>query len=126
MQDETRDLAFSPRPMEASTVIAGVITDQNYPATGNETDLAEFLEELPEGVGVESARLSADEQLSIPKANGTEVSDPAPCRVMVQDGVPGLWRYPHAAARTMLLKMHFVECPQIYPRVGHQLVEFFL
>jgi hypothetical protein len=45
---------------------------------------------------------------------------------MEQDRVLGLRRNPHLAARTMLLKMHLVGCPQVHLRICHQCLEFLL
>ena len=45
---------------------------------------------------------------------------------MQEDGVLDFWRDPHAAARAMLLKVHFVGRPKIDAGILHQVLEFFL
>src|ERR1700693_2871906 len=45
--------------------------------------------------------------------------------MMVHNGILGLRRNPHAAARSLPLKVAFVQSPQVHPIVRHQLPEFF-
>src|SRR5215471_8982728 len=45
--------------------------------------------------------------------------------VMVNHRISGLWRDPHTAARSLLLKVHFVQSPKIDDIVRHQFSEFF-
>ena len=44
---------------------------------------------------------------------------------MQEDGISLFWRHPHDGARSMLLKMAFVETPQIHARITGQAMEFF-
>jgi hypothetical protein len=50
----------------------------------------------------------------------------APCRPVQQDRVLGFLRNLHLASRTVLLEVHLVGCPEIYRRIFHQRLEFFL
>src|SRR6476619_3405900 len=45
--------------------------------------------------------------------------------MMIHDGILGLRRNPHAASRSLLLKVDFVQGPQVHSIVGHQFSEFF-
>src|SRR6202022_3049935 len=45
---------------------------------------------------------------------------------MQQDRVLGFRRNPHLASRTVLLEVHLVGSPEIYSRIHHQRLEFFL
>src|SRR5258708_37333300 len=45
---------------------------------------------------------------------------------MQQDRVLGFRRNPHLASRAVLLEVHLVGSPEIYSRILHQRLEFFL
>src|ERR1700704_2957445 len=83
-------------------------------------------QELPESLSVEPSGLAAEEKLAVPQTHGGKVADALTRRMMIHDGILGLRRNPHAATRSLLLKVHFVQGPKVHRIVRHQLVQFFL
>src|SRR5580700_11352620 len=65
-------------------------------------------------------------ELAVPQTHGGKIADALARRMMVHDGVLRLGRNPHAATRPLLLKVNFVQCPEVHSGIAHQLAEFFL
>jgi hypothetical protein len=107
-------------------MILSVVADRHHATTGPTTGLLEPFRKLPEGFPVESSGLALEQKLAISQADGGEVADTFPRRMMIHNRVSGFRRHPHSATGTLLLKMHFVQRPEIYAVVAHQLAEFFL
>lgn len=66
------------------------------------------------------------EKLTAAHANRAEAGDGLAGRRMAQDRILDLRRYPHAAARTVLLKVTFIQAPQFDVAASGQMAEFFL
>ncbi len=62
---------------------------------------------------------------AISYADGAEISDALAGGMMVDDRVFDLRRHPHPATRSLLLKVHFVQRPEVYSVVLYQLSQFF-
>src|SRR5208283_2407742 len=107
-------------------VIPGIVGDHDDPSRSRGAGAVEGFQEDKKGSTVELVRLAMKEELAVTKPNRTKVTDAAASGMMEQNRVLGLRRNPHLAARTMLLKMHLVGCPQVHLRIGHQCLEFFL
>src|ERR1700679_3531877 len=112
--------------MEFGTMVLSVVADGDDAATGHRTCLPELLKELPEGFAIETPGFTPKQESTIAQTHGREVTHALPCRMMIYDRVPGFRRNPHAAAGTLLLKVHFVQRPQVHGVVAHQSAEFFL
>ena len=107
-------------------MILSVVADRHHAATGLTTALLEHFKKLPEGFPVESSGLAPEQKLAISQAHGGEVADTFSRWMMIHNRVSGFRRHPRAATGTLLLKVHFVQRPEIYMVVAHQLAEFFL
>jgi len=107
-------------------VIRSIVGNDHNPSPAPTTGGAELLEKLKEARPIEFAGLQAEHKTPIPQAHGPEISHTLAGRGMEQDGVLDFWRDPHAAARAMLLKVHFVGRPKIHAAILHQVLEFFL
>jgi hypothetical protein len=115
VERELAGVVLPPRAVKACVVVFRVVGD-DYNASsgsGSGTGRPQMLEKLPAGNGVESIRLTPKEELAITQADGTEVTDTASGGMVKQYWVLGFRRNPHPAARTVLLKVHFVHGPKI-------------
>jgi len=102
-----------PIPVKACMVVFCVVGDDHDASSGSGAGRLQVLEKLPAGDGVELIRLAPKEELAIAQADGTEIPDAAPGGIMKKHRVFGFRRDPHATARTVLLKVHFVHGPKI-------------
>jgi hypothetical protein len=55
--------------------------------------------------------LTPEKKLTVAQSDGRKVSDALPRGVMIKERVLGFRWHPHAAARSLLLKVHFVQSP---------------
>src|SRR5579863_7445209 len=82
-------------------------------------------QEVLESGGVEDRAHHAYE-LTGTQADGTETSHGLAGGRMLQDGILDFRRYPHAATRTVLLEVTFIQAPQFDVGAASQATEFFL
>src|SRR6266571_8219009 len=75
---------------------------------------------------VESIGLPSTDKFPVAQSNGSKISDTLACRMMQHNRVGNLWRNPHSASRSTLLKVNFVGSPQIDAGIAAQALEFFL
>ena len=113
IESEAIRVPLPPFPVKACMVVFRVVDDDHDASSGSGAGRLQVLEKLPAGEGVELIRLAPKEELAIAQADGTEVPDTAPGGIMKEHRVLGFRRDPHAAARTVLLKVHFVHGPKI-------------
>ncbi len=126
VQGKVMGVLFPPRSVQAGVVITGIVGDDHNPSPGSAAGGAELLEELKEAGPIEFAGFQTEHKAPIPQAHGSEIPYTLAGGGVQQDRVLDFWRDPHAAARAMLLKVHFVGRPKIDVRVLHQGLEFFL
>jgi hypothetical protein len=126
VQAKLGSLLVAPAQMEFGAMVLGVVTDGHHPAAARGAGLPEYFQKLSEGLSVEPSGLTAEEKLAVPQTHGGKVADALARRMMIHSGIFGLWRNPHAASRSLLLKVDFVQNPQIHGIVRHQFSEFFL
>jgi hypothetical protein len=86
----------------------------------------ERFEKLPEGLSIKTSRFPSKEKLTVAQAHSGKVTHALPSGMVEHDGVLGFRRHPHAAARALLLKVYFLQRPQVDTFVAHQILEFFL
>jgi hypothetical protein len=111
--------------MQDGVMIAGIIDQYKNSATGVGAYLAQLFHEDPKRVSVKSAQLPLKDKLPIGKSYGTEVADTF-ARWVVQDHrVLAFGRNPHSAPGAMLLKMHFIQGPDIGSAGEGKLSDFF-
>jgi hypothetical protein len=94
-------------------VVFRVVGNHHHPSSRAGAERAKVFQELPAGRGVKLARLALEEDFAVAQADRPEVAHALPSRMMEQNGVLGLARDPHPAARAVLLKVHFVPGPEI-------------
>ena len=105
--------------MEFGPMILRIVTDGEYATAGNSAGLAEQLEELSEGLSIETPRLATKQKLAISQTDCGEVAHAFPGRMMVYDRISGFRWNPHTATGSLLLKVHFVQRPEVYRIVPH-------
>ena len=113
IQAETLRLLLSPIPVQSGVVIAGVVGNHYHLSIRVSAAGTQLLQEPPAGQGVELARLTPEEESAVAQADRSIVAHALAGGLVKQHGVLGLGRDPHPAARTVLLKMHFVHGPEI-------------
>jgi hypothetical protein len=118
-------LFLTPLDVQGCVMIFGVINDHHDAPSSPAAGLAHLLQEGPSGLCVDSVRLTGEHELPIAKPHRAKIPHALASGMMEQHGILDLGWYPHSAARTMLLEMHFVHGPQINRLVVYQLVEFF-
>jgi len=104
-------------------VIAGIVEDQDH-APASRLMRQELAQELLERQGAES-RLLQRNQLPVPEVHGSEQSHRLSRGSMEQHGIRVLGRNPHHRPRSVLLKVAFIQAPQINAGVVGQPAEFF-
>jgi hypothetical protein len=75
--------------------------------------------------GVELSLFSLENQFSITQPDSPEVSDTLARRMMQQYRIDILRRHPHPTTRSILLKMNFIDRPQIDSWIGGKSSKFF-
>jgi hypothetical protein len=118
-------LFSSPCFVHAGVMISSVIDDNHDASTGTTGYLPQVSEKAPGGLGVEFPWFLLGVELAVAKANGPEIPHRLARRVVQQDRIPDFRRNPHPASRAMLLKMDFIDGPQVYVWIGRQFAEFF-
>ena len=101
----------SPFLMHLGMMISGIICNYHDSAARFSAVQPEVSEEAQERLGIKTCFLSLEDKFTIAQAHRPKVADAAMGRMMQDYRVPSLWRHPHAAARTMLLKTNFVHGP---------------
>ena len=125
-QGERRFLLSTPRQMQPRSMVVGVVADGHHAASTTDCGGLKRLQEGPETGAVEAAAFPLMNQFAIVDADRAKVADALARGMVEQNGVLYFGRHPHPAARAVLLKMHFVQSPQIDLGIGRQSAEFFL
>src|SRR5712692_2237032 len=112
--------------MEFGAMVLCVVADGQNAMARNGAGFPKHFQKLPEGPSVEPSSLATEEKLAVPQTNGGKVADALTRRMMIHNGILDLRRNPHAAARSLLLEVHFVQSPQVHRSVRHQFSKFFL
>ena len=107
-------------------VVADVVSDDDYPAAGAGAAVVQAAEEVEEGIAIEAIRFAPVKELPVAEADGAEIPDATPRRVMEHDRIGLFGRNPHSTPRAVLLKMHLVERPEVHRGIAAQAEEFFL
>jgi hypothetical protein len=126
VQREARSLFVSPGLVESRFVIVGVVADNYYAALTSHAGSRQDFEKCQESLGVESTGLLAIDKLSVAQPNGPKVTNAFAGGMVEQNGILDFRRHPHPAAGTVLLKMNFVQRPQVHSTVPYQFLKFFL
>jgi len=117
---------FSPLLVQRRVMVSSVIRDHDYPTTRTRTDFPEMQQEIEARLGIKASYLTPVDQLSVPQADSTKVSNAPPRRMMQQHRIFTLRRNPHPASRTVLLKVNLIHRPEINALASCQPAEFFL
>ena len=107
-------------------VVLGIVKDDDHRAVCPKGNTSQLAEESKEGLGVEALVLTPVHELAIPQPYSSKVPDAFSRRMVQQHRVGNLGRHPHAAPGAVLLKVDFVESPEIHVRLLHEVLEFFL
>ena len=111
VQAEPGSLVIGPLQMKFGAMVLCVVADCHDAAARNGADFAEHFQELPEGLSIESSGFAPKEKLAVPQTHGGKIADALACWMMLHNWIFEFRRNPHAAARSLLLKVHFVQCP---------------
>ena len=113
IKGETLGSFLPPVSVQLGMVVFGVVGNDHYPSRRAGADGVKVFQELPTGHGVELARLASEEEFAVAHPDGPKVAHALAGGMMEQHRVLGFGRDPHPAARTVLLKVHFVHSPEI-------------
>jgi len=105
-------------------MIPSVVQYQHH-ATSGCLLAQQALEKALEGGGIKNRAHHANELTAV-QADGAKAGDGLAGRRMLQDGILDFRWYPHAAARTVLLEVTFIQTPQFDVGTASQATEFFL
>ena len=106
-------------------MILSVVADR-YDATPIACGIRwKHLEEVPETLAIESSAFPPVHEFAVVQAYGSEIAHTLSRRVMVQNRVLGFRWNPHPAPRSVLLKVHFVQSPDVNSWIFPQFAEFF-
>lgn len=111
--------------MEFGMMVFGIVDNHNNTPPTSRTGLSEAFEKHMECHGIKLSFLSLENQFPIPQTNSAEIAHTLTGGVMQQYGVLFLRRNPHQTPRSMLLKMDFIDRPQINVRISGKPTEFF-
>src|SRR5579859_550427 len=117
-------MATQERGQEFRVMITGIVEYDDHSAP-RRLLAQQSLEEVLKRYGVED-RAHHAYKLTGAQADGAEASHGLASRRMLQDGIFDFRRYPHAAARAMLLEVAFIQAPQFDVVAASQAMEFFL
>src|SRR6516225_6106077 len=124
-QHELRLLLDAPVGVERRMVILGIIRDHHDPPPGAAAAVAQMAQKSPGALGIKAVRLALEEEFPVAQANGSEIADAFACGSMEYHRVSHLGRNPHPATGAVLLKMNFINCPQIHGGISCQHAKFF-
>lgn len=111
---------LSPAFVESGVMECGVVCNDNYPPTRVTTGPTQLLCEGPERFPVESVCFSAVAEFPVAQANRAEIADSLPGRRMQKNRIFHFGRNPHTTPRAVLLKVDFVQGPEIHRGVLRQ------
>jgi hypothetical protein len=104
-------MSGSPLLMHLGMMISGIIRDYQYSTSRFAAVQSKVLEEPQERLGIKTSFLSLEKEFTIAQAHRREVANATVGRMMQDYRIASFWRYPHTAARTMLLKTDFIHSP---------------
>ena len=117
---------LAPLLVQRRVMVARIVRDHDDSPVGTRTDFPEMPQEIEARLGIEASGLTPVNQLAVTQADGAEVTDAPPRRVMQQHWIHGLRRNPHPASRTVLLEVNFIHRPEVDFVASCQPPEFFL
>ena len=106
-------------------MVFGIVYNDNNTPPASRTGLPEVFEKPMERHGVKLFLLSLENQFSITQTDSSEIAHALTSGMMQQYRVLLLRRDPHQTTRSILLKMNFIDRPQIDFRIGYEPSEFF-
>jgi len=125
MQSEVAGNFSTPSCVDGCVMIPGIVDDHDRTPTAFATEAFQFAQEVPTGLRVEHSLGSGHHEFPVPQTYCAEEADGFARGCVLADGVTHFRRNPHAASRTMLLKVHLIHGPEVDFGVSSQLAEFF-
>lgn len=114
-----------PRGVQFGVVIFCVVDDHHHAPPRAPAALPQLGQKIPGRHSVKAASFATEEELAIPQADGSEITN-AFARGRVEQNWIGDFRgNPQTAPGTMLLEMDFIDGPQVNLRIERQGAEFF-
>ena len=111
VQLEMIGAAFAIFLVQLSIVIASIVRNGDHLFPGMATCPSELFEKFFKRFRIEFLWLPAINKFSVPKADCSEIANLIACWFMFQHWIFFLRRNPHAATRTVLLEMNFIDGP---------------
>lgn len=125
VQSEVVGDPCAPRRVEGGMMIAGIVNDDDHAAPWPAADALKLPEEIPAGLRIEHSLGRRHGQLTVLQSDSAEETDAFASRGVQANWIGDLRWNPQAAARAMLLKVHFIHGPQIDAGFSSQATEFF-
>jgi hypothetical protein len=124
-QGEFGLLLRPPSRVQRGVMIFGVVDDHHHAPSRPSAAAPQFFQEAPGRHPIKAARFAAEEEFTVPQADSSKVADAFACGSMEQNWIVHLGRNPHPAAGAVLLKMNFIDGPEVNGGIVGQGVEFF-
>src|SRR6266568_4520977 len=124
-QYELGFLLRSPLCVKLGMVILGIIRDHDHPVPGPTAAPVQLAKKIPGGHRVKAGGFTLEQKLSISQTHGAEIANTFASGVVKQHRVVHLGWNPHSGAGTVLLKMNFINRPQVNGWIFCQCAEFF-
>jgi hypothetical protein len=124
-QVEMATVSLQPSRLCARPMVRGVVQDYNGSPSCPFGSFLQVAKKVAKAAGIESHILSPENELPVTKPDCPEIADTLSGWMMVEHGHPILWRDPHSASGTVLLKMNLVARPEVNAGVSKQGSEFF-
>src|SRR5690348_17209350 len=118
-------MRLTPRMMKFGVVVFGIIDNDDHAAPALVRPALEQLQESPDRQGIKTVGLAREEEFAVPQAHRAEIAHALAGGMVQQHGVFDFGRYPHAAARAVLLEAHLIHGPELDGGIFGQGVKFF-
>jgi hypothetical protein len=122
---ETLGAIIAPIRMQDGMMEAGIIGQHHDPSVGMGADLTQPFHKDPKRLCIKGFQFTLIGELSISETYGTKVADTFSRWVVQHNGILAFGRNPHSTPGAMLLKMHFIQGPDISRAAEGNLSDFF-
>ena len=106
-------------------MVFGVVDNDHHAPPGAPAALAQFGQKIPSRHPIKTPAFAAEEELAIPQADGPKIANAFARGRMEQNWVGHFGRHPKTPPRAVLLKVNFVDGPEVNAGIGRQRLEFF-
>ena len=125
MQSKVTGYVLSPLGVKRGVMVTRVVGDDHDFTIGASAAAFKTAQEVPARLRVEHSFGARHDELAVAQPHRAEVADALARGSVPAHRIGHLGRNPHAAARSVLLEVHFIHSPQVNVLPSCQRVEFF-